>query len=89
MSRESSEKAFKCAFKKEQFHCSTLFSYYFSEGWLVFTLHYDEQHKLRRLQVQCPLSLQEKGFDLPLPGKAIKNSAATAKKDSLHSPYSL
>lgn len=85
MCRESAEKSFRCAFKKEHFHSSTLFSYYFSEGWLVFTLHFDEEQRLRRLHLQCPHSFQENGFDLLLPSSAVK----TTKKDSLHSPSSL
>ncbi|MCH9625371.1 MAG: hypothetical protein S4CHLAM123_05450 [Chlamydiales bacterium] len=66
MPRELAEAMFKSALRKETFKSSSLFSYYFNKGWLVITLHYDEEARLRRAYLQCPACTSIDGFDLPL-----------------------
>ncbi len=67
MSKEEVERAFSRALKRENFRSTTLFSYFFTEGWLVLTLYFDENKKLQRLYVQCPSGLGIKeGFDISL-----------------------
>lgn len=66
ISRHRAEAAFESALKKETFKSCTLFSYYFNKGWLVFTLYFDEQMRLRRINTQCPACEGIEGFDLPL-----------------------
>lgn len=66
MPRHQAENAFASALKKESFGRSSLFSYYFNRGWLVFTLYYDEKSRLRRIYLQCPAAESIEGFDLPL-----------------------
>jgi len=51
MSKDVAELAFQKAARKEYFCNSTLFSFYFIEGWLEFELHYDESARLRRLYI--------------------------------------
>lgn len=52
MSREIADKIFKSALRKERFKQNSLYSYHFNGGWLEFTLHFDEQARLRRLYMQ-------------------------------------
>ncbi|MBN4067157.1 hypothetical protein JYU14_03635 [Simkania negevensis] len=52
MPREKAERVFRLAQQKEFFPNETLFSYYFSEGWLEFVLRFDDESRLRRLYVQ-------------------------------------
>lgn len=66
MPRSSAEGVFRGALKKEIFCNSALFSYYFNQGWLVFTLYFDEDSTLRRLYVQCPVCESIDGFDISL-----------------------
>jgi hypothetical protein len=66
MRRSTAEKVFQGALKKEVFCTSSLFSYYFAQGWLVFALYFDENSNLRRLYVQCPSCEVIDGFDIPL-----------------------
>jgi hypothetical protein len=66
MPREEAEAAFISALKKENFNSNTLFSYYFSKGWLVFALYYDREGRLRRLNVQCPCDARVSSYDLQL-----------------------
>ncbi|MFN0065358.1 MAG: hypothetical protein ACKVOH_03890 [Chlamydiales bacterium] len=66
MPRELAEDNFQSALKKESFKSSSLFSYYFNKGWLVFALYYDENDRLRRLHVQCPSCSCMEGFDIHL-----------------------
>lgn len=63
MSRYAAESAFQGSLKKEIFRSSSLFSYYFNQGWVVITLYFDENNSLRRLYVQTP---EREGFDLQL-----------------------
>jgi hypothetical protein len=57
MPRKTAENAFKHALRKECFQHSSLFSFYFNEGWLEFALHFDETSKLRRLYIRHKLLL--------------------------------
>lgn len=66
MARASAERVFRGALKKEIFSTSSLFSYYFNQGWLVFALYFDEEGNLRRLYVQCPACEAIDGFDISL-----------------------
>lgn len=75
MSRDRAEASFKFAVKKEKFHSTTLFSYYFSEGWLVFTLYFDQEGRLGRLQLQTPFNVSSH-YDLPLPSEKISTNSA-------------
>lgn len=66
MSREKAEEAFQSAQCKESFHQNTLFSYYFSEGWLEFVLQFDEQSRLRRIYLQHKNIQSDTGIEIPL-----------------------
>jgi hypothetical protein len=66
MPREKAEEAFRGAQCKDRFKRSTLFSFYFSEGWLEFTLEYDEQSLLRRVYVNHKQIKQDRGVELTL-----------------------
>ena len=67
MSREAAEEAFQNAHTKEYFTNSTLFSFYFPEGWLEFTLEFDEDERLRRLYLNHKHIKFERGVELSLP----------------------
>jgi hypothetical protein len=49
MERKAAELAFERAAKKEIFLHTSLFSYYFNDSWLEFSLEFDEDQLLRRL----------------------------------------
>ncbi|MEZ5314894.1 MAG: hypothetical protein R3E91_01605 [Chlamydiales bacterium] len=66
MLRKAAEETFTLALKKENFRSSSLFSYYFNNSWLVITLYFDEEDRLRRVYLQCPDSEIADGFDLVL-----------------------
>lgn len=66
MSRERAEEAFKTALRKERFKRNTLYSYYFNEGWLVFILQFDDQHRLSRIYLQHKRIKQDRGIELSL-----------------------
>jgi len=57
MSRKDAENTFKHSLRKECFQQSSLFSFYFTEGWLEFELHFDEASRLRRLYIHHKLLL--------------------------------
>lgn len=77
MTRKQAEMAFGSALKKEFFKSSSLFSYYFNKGWLVFALYYDECSRLRRIYLQCPSTSSIDGFDLPLDEEFIFAAASS------------
>lgn len=52
MPREQAEEVFCNALRKECFQTTTLISYYFNEGWMEFSLQFDNQSRLRRLYIQ-------------------------------------
>jgi hypothetical protein len=66
MTREKAEEAFDGALRKEHFKQKTLFSYYFSEGWMEFVLHFDDQSRLRRIYLQHKQIPQEGGIEIHL-----------------------
>lgn len=66
MPREKAEEVFKTAQHTERFQQNTLISYYFSEGWMEFILHFDEQSRLRRIYVQHRQIKKERGVEIPL-----------------------
>lgn len=66
MPREKAEETFKTAQHKERFQQNTLISYYFSEGWMEFTLHFDEQSRLRRIYLHHKHIEKDNGIELPL-----------------------
>lgn len=66
MLREKAEAAFDSAQRKEKFRRSSLFSYYFHEGWLEFYLHFDEHSRLRRMYLQHKNVAGEQGIEIPL-----------------------
>lgn len=58
--------AFYKAQRKEKFGRNTLFSYYFNEGWLEFSLHFDEHCRLRRIYLQHQRLKEMEGVEIPL-----------------------
>lgn len=66
MPRAAAEAAFQCAQRKEHFGRNSLFSYYFHEGWLEFSLYFDEQSRLRRIYLQHKTLRREQGIEIPL-----------------------
>ncbi len=66
MSRDIAEDAFQNAHCKEHFKKNSLFSFYFSEGWVEFSLEFDNQSKLRRLYLHHKSIEQERGIEIPL-----------------------
>ncbi len=55
MPRHEAERAFKGALRKERFSSSSLYSFYFNEGWLEFELQFDTNSLLRRIYVHHKL----------------------------------
>ncbi len=66
MSREKAEQAFSHAHSKELFKKNSLFSFYFSEGWMEFSLEFDDQSRLRRLYLHHKCIQTERGVEIPL-----------------------
>ncbi len=66
MPRDAAEAAFQSALRKERFGRNSLFSYYFHEGWLEFSLYFDEQARLRRIYLQHKRLSSEQGVEIPL-----------------------
>lgn len=78
MPRFSAEEAFTRAQRIEHFKGSSLYSYYFNEGWLVFILHYDEQNRLSRLYVQHKRIHNDRGIEIHLQQNFSYNISAVA-----------
>lgn len=74
MTRSSAETAFHNALKIEVFPHSTLVGYYFSEGWMEFNLHFDDENRLRRLYVQHQCIPESEGVEISL--KRLKGMEA-------------
>jgi hypothetical protein len=55
MPRMEAERAFHSALRKEKFSCSSLYSFYFNEGWLEFELQFDANSLLRRVYLHHKL----------------------------------
>lgn len=78
MPREEAEAAFSSALKKENFNSNTLFSYYFNKGWLVFALYFDDEGRLRRLNLQCPMDFEVSSCDIALEQKPLLSKMSVA-----------
>jgi hypothetical protein len=66
MPREQAEYAFRSALRKESFPQSSLYSFYFNEGWLEFELQFDHLSRLRRVYLHHKLLYNTHGHELPL-----------------------
>lgn len=66
MPRQEVEQAFTNAQRKEHFRQMSLFSYYFSEGWVEFKLEFDSNSLLRRMYIQHRMIQDERGIELHL-----------------------
>ena len=66
MPRMQAEKAFSGAQRKEHFHRSSLFSYYFNEGWMEFNLEFDNDARLRRVYIHHRSIDQDRGIEIHL-----------------------
>lgn len=66
MNRTQAEKAFEKAKRKERFGNNSLFSFYFTQGWLEFELQFDESELLRRIYIHHKLISHPNGYELPL-----------------------
>jgi hypothetical protein len=66
MTREKAEEAFQNAHCKELFKGTSLFSFYFPEGWMEFLLEFDNQSRLRRLYLRHKNIKQERGVEILL-----------------------
>ena len=66
MPRELAEAAFQKAQRKDKFGRSSIFSYYFEEGWLEFNLLFDEKSRLRRVYLQHRQLAHEQGVEIKL-----------------------
>lgn len=64
MPRDEAEAAFQTALRKERFKHNSLYSYYFSEGWMEFVLFFDEHSRLRRIYLQHKKISQEEGVEI-------------------------
>lgn len=64
MRREDAEKPFQNAHCQEQFRNSSLFSFYFPEGWMEFVLEFDDISRLRRVYMHHRCIKEERGIEL-------------------------
>lgn len=67
MPRSQAEEAFSQAQRKERFGENSVFSYYFSQGWVIFILRFDNMSRLRNLELRHEKIEQENGVQIPLP----------------------
>jgi hypothetical protein len=74
MARQNAERVFEKAMRKECFTNSSMFSFYFPEGWLVFELQFDHEERLRCLYVHHKLIDYPQGFELQLAEYDLKSS---------------
>jgi len=84
MPRIEAERMFHAAQRKDRFTQSSLYSYYFNEGWLEFELQFDDLARLRRLYIHHRLIADPTGFELNLAvdPQGIEHPATDAR-DSL------
>ena len=75
MSRETAERRFQGALRKEWFGQKTLFSYYFLEGWLEFELQFDSSSCLRRVYIHHKKIPDPHGVELLLKEPQEKSSS--------------
>ena len=88
MSRISAEAAFKNALRIERFSHTTIVSYYFSEGWMEFTLHFDAEEHLRRVYIQHQCIPDNKGIEIPLKTiSEVNPSYSNSQKMFTFSPF--
>lgn len=66
MPREQAEYAFRSALRRDRFPQSSLYSFYFNEGWLEFELQFDHLSRLRRVYLHHKLLYNSHGHELPL-----------------------
>ncbi|MFT4553817.1 MAG: hypothetical protein ACI9S8_002459 [Chlamydiales bacterium] len=66
MPRRKAEALFTAAVKKERFRHESLYSYYFSDSWVEFVLHFDNDSRLRRLYIHHKDLCEEQGVELLL-----------------------
>ena len=66
MPRRQVDAAFSNARRKDTFQHRSIYSYYVGDGWLEFTLHFDENSRLRRLYVDHKNLQKEGGVELKL-----------------------
>jgi hypothetical protein len=66
MPREEAEEAFRRACRTERFHQNTRCSYYFNEGWLEFSLKFDNESRLRRIYLQHKNIREDRGIEIQL-----------------------
>ena len=67
MPRNQAEKAFSEAQRKEHFNRSSLFSFYFNEGWMEFNLEFDKDARLRRVYIHHRSIDEDHGIEIRLP----------------------
>ncbi|MBS0634400.1 MAG: hypothetical protein JSR37_02935 [Verrucomicrobia bacterium] len=67
MPRMEAERAFHGALRKERFSSSSLYSFYFNQGWLEFELQFDANSLLRRVYVHHKLLEGSGIYELQLP----------------------
>ena len=66
MPRDQAEEAFNTACRKERFKQNSLYSYYFTEGWMEFILKFDDQSRLRRVYLQHKHIHEDSGIEITL-----------------------
>lgn len=66
MSREKAEEAFQNAHCKEHFKKTSLYSFYFSQGWMEFVLEFDDQSRLRRVYLHHKDIKHDRGVEIQL-----------------------
>jgi len=77
MTRDKAEKAFDKAQRKDIFHRSSLYSFYFTQGWLEFDLHFDEHALLRRVYIHHKAISHPDGYEL-----VLDNATSHSKKST-------
>lgn len=80
MPRNLAERSFHNALRKERFQQSSLYSFYFNEGWLEFELHFDEESRLRRIYIHHRLLPHHLGYELPLTQKPCEMIQTTSSE---------
>lgn len=66
MPRKEAEQAFKAALKRVRQKDRSIYSYYFNNGWVEFSLIFDQDGRLRHLFMKHNDAFFEKGIEIPL-----------------------
>jgi len=66
MPKNKVDEAFSHAQKKEHFGSTSLYSFYFSEGWMEFKLEFDPNSLLRRIYIHHRRIQAEQGIEMRL-----------------------